>query len=473
MMNYAKKKGCSGFLGTMMRALIPVVFFTVGVAPADSLAKPDSLSVKYGADFGVSTMSMTNTHFGLGQLDVEYYAKDIARTEAYVAPKVEFILKDCSLSSFYGGLRAVGSYTRGDGDSWGLTAGERYSVSKAPQLVGENLSHLDIDKAYIGWRSGETIPFVDRDGIDISIGKQNFMLGDGMVLVDGNDEANAHKGIYWLDPRQAWENTGILRVRKMPYYAELFYLMTDHDAGDDEILGGNIELQDSKHGKIGLSYFNVLKSAMDTRDGTSTVGLHGRGHPLNDLPNMEIAGEFDYQRNTFPSKTARAWFSEVKYYIPELPWYPTIGYRYSSFSGDDASTGSNEAWDYMHNGSTPYGFGYWYQGIVVGTYETRLSNLDTHFFNITLMPPLKDSWLKIFYYDYHFNKASTAKLDDTAVSSKRFASEWDLILGYSPSGKVDYMLIYGNATPHKGGVERVFGNDKHADILQFTVLMRF
>ncbi|MEI6640000.1 MAG: alginate export family protein, partial [Chlorobium sp.] len=333
---------------------------------------------------------------------------------------------------------------------------------------------------------------------DISVGKQNFQLGDGMVLTDGNDEANPHKGIYWLDPRTAWHNSAIVRLKSLPYQLELFYLQSNtyikdnpdgtftDDIYKDDIVGGNFELVDKKLGKVGVSYFKVVNSnnvaslSLDNpgRDGLSVTGIHGRGNPISTLHNLELAGEVDFQKNnsTPISRDARAWFAEAKYFMPSLPWYPTLGYRYSSFSGDKKSSENiNEGWDYLYNGSTERGFGYWYQGIVVGTYETRLSNLNTHFVNLTLIPPVKGGWMKVLYYNYLFDETSTAGMITTGVSSNQFASEWDLILGYSPTQKVDYMLIYGNAKPAQGGIDRVSGpgagtNNKNTSIIQFTMM---
>ena len=161
-----------------------------------------------------------------------------------------------------------------------------------------------------------------------------------------------------------------------------------------------------------------------------------------------------------------------------LPWYPAIGYRYASFSGDDAGTkDKNEAWDPLHNGSTAKGFGYWYQGIVVGTYEGRLTNLNTHYVNLTLAPVVKDMqpviWMKALYYDHRFNDRSTARLDGAAVSSDRFATEWDFMLGYSPTKKVDYMAIYGSAKPGQGGKDRNYGADKVETLIQFALMIHF
>ncbi len=432
----------------------------------------------------------------MGQLGVSYLPKDIARSEAYIAPSANLLWKTADSGTIYGGLRGVGSITRGDGDSWGLTAGEHHDYLQGGIMVGEKMSYLNLDKAYLGWKSGDKISFLDKDGLDISVGKQDFQLGDGMVLTDGNDEANPHKGIYWLDPRHAWNNSAIIRIKSLPYQVELFYLQSNSysldiatggftdDIYKDNIVGGNFELVDKKLGKVGVSYFNITSSNNPERDGLSVTGIHGRGNPVSTLHNLELAGEVDFQKNnnSYINRDAVAWFAEAKYFMPSLPWNPTLGYRYSSFSGDKANTtNKNEGWDYLYNGSTERGFGYWYQGIVVGTYETRLSNLDTHFVNLTLIPPVKGSWMKVFYYNYKFNDPSTSGITNTAVSSNKFASEWDFILGYSPTQKVDYMLIYGNAKPDQGGIDRVSGtlgstnypvgtNNKTSTMLQFTML---
>lgn len=448
---------------------------------SQSAAPAPGTIVDYGLSAGISLMSMGNTHFGLGQLNANL-SHDIARTEAYIAPRVNVMHNAADSSSFYGGLRAVSSFTRGDGDSWGLTVGRHWQYVAPPQMpevIGKNQSYNSIDSAYVGWKSGKSLVAKGIDELDVSFGPQNFQLGDGMVLVDGNDEANQRKGIYWLDPRQAWKNTALVKLGINPVRGEFFALNSDRDSFSDTIVGLNLELVDEKLGKVGTSYFKVTDSDLLSRDGLSVTNVHARGRPFAALPTLELAGEYNIQKNDQPDVDAKAWFVEGSFFMPWLPWYPTVGYRYASFSGDKAHTSKNEGWDYLHNGATSRGFGYWYQGIVTGTYETRLSNLNTHFFNLTLVPPIQGSWLKVLYYDHSFNDKSTASLSGGPVSSDSFSSEWNLMLGYSPSKKVDYIAIYGRAEPGRGGEERyasiVPGKDtgKTATMLQFTVLVHF
>ena len=209
----------------------------------------------------------------------------------------------------------------------------------------------------------------------------------------------------------------------------------------------------------------------------AVTAIHGRGKPIRALPTLEFGGEYNTQRNSPHGVDATAWFGEAAYTFV-MPWYPTIGYRYAVFSGDDASTtGTNEAWDSLHNGFTPKGLGYWYQGLVVGTYETLLSNLNVSFVHLTVAPPVvPGSWIKVLYYDHDFDDKSTATLFPEAmepVSSDQFATEWDFIVGYSPSRKYDIMAIYAQASPGQGGKERNQGFDKDESLVQFPVLFHY
>jgi len=82
----------------------------------------------------------------------------------------------------------------------------------------------------------------------------------------------------------------------------------------------------------------------------------------------------------------------------------------------------------------------------------------------------------VLYYDHNFDDKSTATLFPEAmkpVSSEQFATEWDFVLGYSPSKKYDIMAIYAQASPGQGGKERNQGFDKDESLVQFTVLFHY
>jgi hypothetical protein len=465
-------RGCT-VKGAMLIPLVLIAAMLLGtLCPAGAAESappppPKGFSYDFGLDMGITSVDITNAHFGLGVGGLEsmdpnadfVYLKDLTRVEAYVAPRAGAKWVYDNGSTLRGELRVVAAATRGDGDPWYLTY--------------DNPSNIDVDNLYLAWTSGDAIPALGKDGLEVSVGRQNFQLGDGMVLVDGNYEANREGAVYWLDPQKGWENAGIVRLKFAPVKLELFGLSTNDVSDNDTILGGNLELVSEKLGRVGVSHFQVLESDAIGREGLTVTAVHGRGKPIPSFPLLEVAAEYDWQQNDDPKKEATAWFAEANLSLYMLPWYPTIGYRYASFSGDDASTGKDEGWDWLHNGYADRGFGYWYQGIVVGTYETRLTNLDTHFVHLTVAPPIRGTWFKALYYDHRFNDASTARLDGEAVSSDKFATEWDLIFGFSPTKKYDLMAIYGNATPGQGGKDRTYGADENERLIQFVVLVHF
>lgn len=417
-------------------------------------------------DFGITAkfmgVSIDNIHFGMGPVGAPPgWFPNISRTEYIVAPRATMSWNTGDSGTVFGGMRIAASATRGDGDGWGLTAG--------------NPSRIDLDQAYIGWKSGDTIPALGHDGLEVSYGRQNFQLGDGMLLFDGNLDASQHDGAYWLDPRQSWKNAAIIKVNTKPIRADFFYLRSDPDSFSDSIYGVNLEYSDSPLGVIGVHYFDVQSSEYVLRDGMKVMGIRGRGRPFAAFPLLELAGEYDSQYKSNPDVKAEGWFAEANLNVPFfLPWFFNFSYRYASFSGDDASTPYTvERWDPMHYGATGKGFGWWYQGIVVGTYETWLDNLDTHWLKLTVVPPIPGTWLLFMYYDHRFNETSTARLDGGEVTSDRFATEWNVMAGYTMTKGVDLMAIYGTAKPGQGGIDRVFGFDETVSLIKFALFLEF
>ena len=81
--------------------------------------------------------------------------------------------------SVYGSLALISSGTWGDGDPGG------YSVGKERRTSFED--------AYLGWRSGDLVPALGQNGIDISFGRQSIKLGRGFLVYD--DAANPGRGM--------------------------------------------------------------------------------------------------------------------------------------------------------------------------------------------------------------------------------------------------------------------------------------
>ena len=118
--------------------------------------------------------------------------------------------------SVYGAFNLLSSATRGDGDAGGFSTGKEEDTQ--------------VEDAYIGWTSGDLVPWLGEDGIDLSFGSQSFTIGDGFLingdslnfgegfqpLADAGIAPNglSRGGAYWLAARKAFDKTAILRLRR-------------------------------------------------------------------------------------------------------------------------------------------------------------------------------------------------------------------------------------------------------------------
>jgi hypothetical protein len=79
--------------------------------------------------------------------------------------------------------------------------------------------------------------------------------------------------------------------------------------------------------------------------------------------------------------SAWAGYGTVGYLARDLPWSPSLSYRFSGFSGDDPETGTYERFDALYNG----GLGEWLQGISISKL-VRPENRLTHRLRLNVAP---------------------------------------------------------------------------------------
>jgi hypothetical protein len=108
--------------------------------------------------------------------------------EGSVEPGIKGTLNFFGGTESYAGYSYLYAQTLGH-DASGLTAGL------------DNPGAGRTEKAYIGWRSGDLIPGLDKNAIDISGGRQDYQIGTGFLVY--TDAANGGSlGAYWIAPRQ-------------------------------------------------------------------------------------------------------------------------------------------------------------------------------------------------------------------------------------------------------------------------------
>lgn len=359
-------------------------------------------------------------------------------------------------STVYGGLGVIGLGTWGDGDAAGLTNGDE--------------SEIKIENAFVGWQSSDGL-------IDFSFGRQQFMLGDGFLIagdaislgnIEGVDVDRG--GAYYLAGQKSFDQTAILKIDpEGAFRSDLFWLQSDNPYHQDtELAGVNLELVDDAKGTLGLSYMSILDvekgtglGAWDQRDGMDVVSLRGQGSM--GVENLFLSFEVVDQSggDTSVKNEGNAWYVEAGWTFADMPWSPTLNYRHAEFSGDDASTSDNEAFDPLFFGFTR-GFGTWFQGEVASNYAGP-ANSGNSVDRIELMlQPRDDLTIGLQYWDF-------GKEDDAADLS---GTEIDLYALWSINDNWIFSPMIGFYNPDGDAVVAAQGNDDTNLYLQ-GVLMYF
>ena len=295
--------------------------------------------------------------------------------------------------TLYGAFNLLSSATRGDGDAGGFTTGKEEDTQ--------------VEDAYIGWRSGDLVPWLGEDGIDLSFGSQNFTIGDGF-LVNGDSlnfgegfEPLAEAGIapnglsrggaYWLAARKAFDQTAILRLGgQTGVHLDAFWLDSDNKAqAEMELAGVNLEYRDATYGTVGVTYLEGLDVDDESaeflgyghRDGQKTLAVRANGSL--GVPSLFVSAEYVDQDNGDDYLGAgddgddHAWYGEAGWTFTDAPWAPKLTYRYSSFS---------DGFDPLFFGFNR-GYGTWFQGEVAANYAGPFnSDTDVHHVGLVLAP---------------------------------------------------------------------------------------
>lgn len=272
----------------------------------------------------------------------------------------------------YGALNWVSSATFGQGDAAGWTDGTERTTK--------------IEDAYLGWKSGSSLPPLGQDGLDISFGRQNIIVGDGFLIA--GDALNIGKsfldgsvnrgGAYYLTGRKAFDKTAVVKIGGAEgLRSDLMWLKSDNPAqGKAEIVAGTLE-NVNPLGTVGLTYLKVVDTdpAYDfvDRDGTRTVSIRGQGNLGQ--PNLLLSGEYAKQHRNAGDESA--WYLESGWTFADAPWRPALSYRFSRFS---------EGYDPLFYGNVR-AIGTWFQGEVASNYSGPFStNTRIHQLGLTLTP---------------------------------------------------------------------------------------
>jgi hypothetical protein len=315
-----------------------------------------------------------------------------------------------------------------------------------------------------------------EDALDLSAGRQNFHVGDGFLIWDGNFDTRGDGG-YWLGPRTVFDFAGLARADTSPLGGQLFFLRADHDQGHTELAGVNLDyglsgLGLGDDGMLGAMYFQITDvdarfEAELPRDGMQLATIR-----LNDVrvPGFEDAGLYAQYAREFGDGDdidfdAQAFYIEPFYDFSWLPWSPTLAYRFAYFSGDaDPDDDEREDFDPLFYDYSR-GWGTWTQGEIVGEYLLFNSNQVNHMVHLSATPA-EPVTIGALYY--HFDLAEKDYFG-TPVEDKDFADEVNLYVDWTVNDNLFVGALSGVAWPGQAAKE-LFGDDPFYLLLAYAIV---
>lgn len=257
-------------------ALVVVVIASGRNAVALDVFERGGFTLSIGDEAGIGGFFTKNTNFGVGRIDQPRgeISGDAQWGEGYLKPALSWEYNTAGAGALYGGVAAVGSLTVADGDAGGFSDG------------GD--SKISLESLYGGWRSGFLLAESLGGGtLDLSAGRQNFRVGDGFLIWNGDFRTN-DDGAYWLSPRTAFNFAGLARVDTRPLGGQLFYLRGAGDQGNTERAGVNLDYGLSavalgEAGALGATYLRITDVDPRFQADTPRDGMQLATVRLNDV----------------------------------------------------------------------------------------------------------------------------------------------------------------------------------------------
>ena len=440
----AKKEPRTRLRFANLNALVVFVLVAPSLWAFDDIKLGD-VTVSPYLNLRASLQYGTGINYGLGALDA---IGERERSTMYAAIKPGFTTSwQHANSEAYGGFSGVLATTTLDGEISG-------------QVARSGDEAFETDHAYFGWRN---------EILDISFGGQEYTVGDGFIVGDGNFNQGGEDGQYWTGAFLAWRNSAILKATFTHAKFEAFWLRTDRDLGDSRVVGINLETTESlSWGKFGALFLEVMEGDRFNLDGIQAWNIRGHNVHLPSYPNLSFFGEFVLERGNDDdgggqANNATGWYIEAQYVFADLAWQPKFNYRYARMSGDDAGTADNEEYRGLFYTIFKRDWDTWYQGEIAGEYHLFNQNQVTHMLKAKVFP--RDRWaLMVHFYSHDLEEPHYFTIP---TSSTDWADEINIGVEHF-RGQAFYAYAgIAWSTPNSAAKE-VFGDDDFAVVQGFV-----
>jgi hypothetical protein len=314
-----------------------------------------------------------------------------------------------------------------------------------------------VEKRYAG------VAWVDRArqrSVKLSAGRQNWQLYGGFLFsrFAAGSNAGPSPGLY-LSPRTTYQSTRLLDARWGSTRLEGFDLDPSELEGRDSgsrYLGWNLRHAEPERWELGYTRYQVPESrarialasgASVPRQGQRTWAIRGALRNLAGIAGFDVVSEYAQQDHRDVPWDARAWYAQAGWRWQDLPWRPSLTYRYASFSGDNPRTPAQEAFD----APLSSGLDEWVQGVSFKKVVTN-TNLDTHRLRLNLG---RDPRL-----NYTFDWFQLDANQPTPSGADRYGREFNAAVRWAVSERLFFLGVAGIAWPGEVIRERTGGTER-------------
>lgn len=372
--------------------------------------------------------------------------------ESLVRPGLEGNIVLPSAQTLYGRIDAVQANTFGGIDAAGTNVGL------------DDVSSLRIDKAYVGWRSGNLFGSLGEDFLDISVGRQIYTAGT-LFLFGSEGGAGFKRAAYWLGGRRTADFTAIAKFKSGAWSGDFFFFDNDSPfPANTQASGLTLDYAFSPAASIGTS-LATLESENPSRDEMRLTNLRGSIKPFtvangpSSLQPLKFDGELVVEDRDDGQDNGLGWALTASYQW-DIPWKPELTYRYSSF---------DEHYDVLFYSATDWGS--WFQGEITGEYDIFNENQDTHMIRLKVQP-VEPLAVSLFYYMFDLHDPRAIVDAPFSPTSEDYVDEWNLTLDFSANKHLTLSWVGAIALPKDGAEER-FGDDETWKAMMVMASLRY
>src|SRR5262244_3917146 len=203
---------------TTRATLLAGMAIGIGTAQAHEMVyDQDGYRLAVGIEAGLGGFLVGNVDTGAGNSNTDApleapFPPSVRRTtrewfEGFGKPFAELETPFFGFGHSYALVSMVGALTRGNGDALSSLAPQaaRSTTSNAPE-------HAALEDAVIGWHSGNLFAnSLGEDAIEVSGGRQAFVLGDSFLI--GAGVVNGFgRAAFYLQPRASFDRAAILKL---------------------------------------------------------------------------------------------------------------------------------------------------------------------------------------------------------------------------------------------------------------------